>query len=113
MRAKIRRPNILWRAFVLGGLGTLGVLSVSDDAWEAWEENVTDAVPRDAMRAVFFGSVGLHLFEALLARRWTKKAGVPGARGAHAHRPPLRLPGHPTTRVPVPVATQRELGAAA
>jgi hypothetical protein len=82
MRARIRRPNLLWRAFVLGGLTTLGVLSFNDDAWQAWEDNVGDSVPRTTIRAVFVGSVGLHVVEALLVRRWGRKAGL-ADRGAY------------------------------
>ncbi len=28
------RPNLLWRLFVLIGLGTAGAVTVSDEAWE-------------------------------------------------------------------------------
>lgn len=74
MRAPISRPNLLWRGFVLSGIATLGVLSVSDDAWQAWEDNVTDAVPRSAIRGLFAGTVGIHLIEALAVRRMARRA---------------------------------------
>jgi hypothetical protein len=76
MRAKIRRPSLLWRGFVLGGVTTMGVLSFNDDAWEAWEENVSDALPRSTVRAIFYGTIGVHVAEALLVRRKARRAGL-------------------------------------
>jgi hypothetical protein len=76
MRAKIDRPSRLWRAFVLTNVPVLGVLSVSDDAWQAWEDKVTHRIPRSTIRALFVGTVGLHVFEALIVRRMARRAGV-------------------------------------
>ncbi len=74
---------------------TLGVLSVNDDAWEWWKANITDAVPREAVRGLFWGSVGLHIADAALARRRARKAGLDerGAWGRTAF-----LYGYPTLR---------------
>jgi hypothetical protein len=76
MRAPIARPNLLWRGFVFGGVGTLKVLSLSDTAWDWWEENVTDAIPRSAVRGLLGGTVALHVAEAAVARRWARRAGL-------------------------------------
>lgn len=76
MRAPIRRPNLLWRGFVLGGVGTLAVLSSNDAAWEWWEEHVTDLVPRSVLRGTLSGTVVVHVAEAALARRWARSAGI-------------------------------------
>lgn len=76
MRAPIARPNLLWRGFVLGGVGTLKVLSLSDAAWEWWEDHVTDAVPRSVFRGALAGTAVLHVAEAAAARRWARRAGV-------------------------------------
>lgn len=59
------RPNILWRLFVLVGLGTAGAVTVSDEAWETWQDVAGDAIPRDVFRSVFLGSLGLHAAESL------------------------------------------------
>lgn len=76
MRAPITRPNVLWRGFVIGGVGTLKVLSLSDTAWDWWEDNVTDVVPRSTYRAVLGATVAVHLAEAALVGRWTRRAGL-------------------------------------
>ncbi len=59
------RPNILWRLFVLVGLGTAGAVTFNDDAAEQWDDLTGGAVPRDAMRGIFLGSVGLHALESV------------------------------------------------
>ncbi len=81
MRAQIDRPSLLWRAFALGGMTTLGALSVSDDAWRWWEENITDSLPRSALRGIFWGALATHVGEGLVAGRRARRAGVasPGA----------------------------------
>lgn len=71
-----RRPSLLWRLFVLGGVSTMAVLSTSQKAWEAWEDNVTDAVPRSAIRSALLGTIGLHLGEARLAAVMADKRGL-------------------------------------
>lgn len=70
------RPNLLWRLFVILGIGTLTTLSVSDEAWEKWEENVGDAVPRSTIRSVLLGTLGLHFLEALVTARRARSAGL-------------------------------------
>ena len=68
------RPNLLWRLFVLGGLGTAGAVTFSDEAWEQWQNVAGDAVPREAMRSVFLGSVGLHATESVFAYGSARRA---------------------------------------
>lgn len=70
------RPNILWRLFVLVGLGTAGAVTLSDDAWEQWEGVAGDAVPRDAMRGIFFGSLGLHALESVYVYGSARRNGI-------------------------------------
>lgn len=82
LRAPIDRPNLVWRGFVLTGVGTMKVLSFSDTAWEWWEENVTDAIPRSVIRGVLVGTVAVHAAEALSVRRTGKRADL-AHRGAH------------------------------
>jgi hypothetical protein len=76
MRAPISRPSLLWRGFVLGGVGTMKVLSLSDTAWEWWEDNVTDTIPRSVIRGAVAGTVVVHVAEAAVARRWARAAGI-------------------------------------
>lgn len=82
MRAPIDRPNLLWRGFVLGGVGTMAALSFSDEAWAWWEERVSDKLPRSVIRAELAGTVAVHVVEALAVRRMGRRAGL-AHRGAH------------------------------
>jgi hypothetical protein len=75
-----RRPSLLWRLFVLGGVATMTALSTNRKAWEAWEDNVTDAVPRSAIQTALLGTVGLHVLEASAAARMADRRGVTPAR---------------------------------
>ncbi len=70
------RPNILWRLFVLAGLGSGVAVSVDDNSWEAFDEATGGAVDRDAVRAVTFGTLALHVLEALIVWRSARKAGL-------------------------------------
>jgi hypothetical protein len=70
------RPNLLWRLFVLVGLGTAGAVTVSDEAWERFKDVAGDAVPRELMKNVFVGSVGLHAAEGVLAYGSARRAGL-------------------------------------
>jgi hypothetical protein len=83
LRAPIARPNLLWRGFAVGGVGTMALLSVSDAAWEQWEAVVGDRIPRPLIRAFVGGTIAVHVGEALAVRRLARKAGVPHA-GAYA-----------------------------
>jgi hypothetical protein len=71
------KPNILWRLFVLVGVGTSAVVSIDDDAWEAFDEATGHAVNRDAIRVVFGGTVALHTLEGAAAWRSARRAGLP------------------------------------
>ncbi len=70
------RPNVLWRIFVLLGLGTAGAVTLSDEAWEQWHNVAGDTIPRDAMRSVFWGSVTLHVAEGGVAYVSARRGGV-------------------------------------
>lgn len=81
LRAPIERPSLLWRGFVIGGVGTMAALSVSDAAWEQWEATVGDRIPRSVIRGFVGGTVAVHVAEALAVRRVARRGGVahPGA----------------------------------
>jgi hypothetical protein len=70
------RPSLLWRLFVLVGLGTAGAVTLSDEAWEQFQNVAGDAVPRETFRSVFWGSVGLHAAEGLFAYGSARRAGL-------------------------------------
>lgn len=70
------RPNLLWRLFVLLGLGTAGAVTVSDEAWEQYKNVAGDAIPRETFTAVFVGSVGLHVAEGAFAYVSARSRGV-------------------------------------
>ncbi|MEI2697523.1 MAG: hypothetical protein V9E94_03975 [Microthrixaceae bacterium] len=76
------RPNILWRLFVVAGVGTAGAVTVSDEAWEQLKNVAGDAV--HARRSVPCSSA---------PRRST--------------RPRARLP---TARLDVPASSDRAAG---
>ena len=75
-RSNPRRPSLLWRLFVLGGVGTMTALSTSRKAWETWEDNVTDKVPRNVIRGVLAATVVTHVGEARVAARMADRRGV-------------------------------------
>lgn len=83
LRAPIQRPNLLWRGFVIGGIGTMKALSFSDTAWAWWEENVTTAIPRNAIRGALAGTLALHAVEAMSSRRVARRANLDHS-GAYA-----------------------------
>jgi hypothetical protein len=70
------RPSLLWRLFVLVGLGTAGAVTLSDEAWEQFQNVAGDAVPRETFRTVFWGSVGVHAAEGLFAYGSARRAGL-------------------------------------
>jgi hypothetical protein len=72
------RPSapILWRLFVLGGLGTLAVVSVDDDAWETFDELTGGVTTRTACRVTLAGALSLHVAESLSTWRAARRAGV-------------------------------------
>ena len=69
-------PNILWRLFVLIGVGLLSWLSVDDRAWSRVSEATGDAVPRRAVRGAVVVTAVLHLLEALVVGRRARRAGL-------------------------------------
>jgi hypothetical protein len=70
------RPNLLWRLFVLTGLGTAGAVTVSDEAWEQYKNVAGETVPRETFRTVFVGSVAVHVAEGALAYASARRAGL-------------------------------------
>ena len=73
-----RQPNLLWRAFVVLGIGSLAAASLSDQVWEKVEDTVGDAVPRSTIRSILFGTLALHSLESLFVWRSTKRRGDAG-----------------------------------
>jgi hypothetical protein len=82
LRAPIDRPSLLWRGFVITGVGGMKALSFSDAAWAWWEEHVTDKVPRSVVRGVLVGTLAVHAAEAMSARRIGREANL-AHRGAY------------------------------
>lgn len=70
------RPSLLWRLFVLIGLGTAGAVTFNDEAADMWEDATGGAVPRDVVKGVFFGALGLHAGESLIAYISARRAGL-------------------------------------
>ena len=69
-------PNIIWRLFVLGGLGTLGAISVNDDAWETFDDLTGGLISREMARVTLAGALALHTTEAMSAWPAARKAGL-------------------------------------
>ena len=70
------RPNLLWRAFVVLGLGTAGAVTLSDEAWEQWHNVAGDTIPRDVFRSLFWGSAAVHVAESGAAYASARRAGL-------------------------------------
>ncbi|MFZ4669279.1 MAG: TMEM254 family protein [Microthrixaceae bacterium] len=70
------RPNLLWRLFVVIGLGTLVLLSVSDDAWDRFRGAVGEVIPRSAIRQLVVGTLGVHALEAIVVFARARRAGL-------------------------------------
>ncbi len=72
------RPSapLVWRLFVLGGLGTLAAVSVDDDAWDTFDEITGGVTTRTACRVTLAGALSLHLAESMSAWRAARRAGV-------------------------------------
>jgi hypothetical protein len=71
-----RRPSLLWRLFVLGGVGTAGAVAFNDAAWEKWKETFGDAMPRETLKNIAVGTAGLHAVEAAFALATARSKGV-------------------------------------
>jgi hypothetical protein len=71
-----RRPSLLWRLFVLGGVGTAGAVAFNDAAWEKWKETFGDAMPRETFKNIAVGTAGLHATEAAFALVTARSKGV-------------------------------------
>lgn len=70
-------PNLLWRLFVVGGIGTLAAISIDDSAWEAFDDLTGGVVSRSTARVTLAGAVALHTTEALSAWRSARSGEVP------------------------------------
>lgn len=70
------RPGILWRLFVLTGVGTMAAVTVDDRAWEKFRDATGDSIPRDTVRSMLVGTAALHAGESLLAVRSARRSGV-------------------------------------
>ena len=70
------KPNIVWRLFVLAGVGTSAVVSIDDDAWEAFDEATGHTMNRNAIRVLFYGTVAVHVLEGGAAYRSARRAGL-------------------------------------
>ncbi|MBS1836105.1 MAG: DUF4499 domain-containing protein [Actinobacteria bacterium] len=73
-----RKPSLLWRIFVIVGMGSLLALSVNDDIWEQFESTVGDTVPRTRIQAIVAATFGLHVLEAMLVWRSARRNGDAG-----------------------------------
>jgi hypothetical protein len=67
-------PGLLWRTFVITGVGTMTAVTVDDRAWEAFSDATGGAVKRDAISRLLIGTAVLHTVEGILAYRSAKKA---------------------------------------
>ena len=75
------RPSLLWRIFVVLGVGTMSALTFSDSAWEKWKATVGEKPSREQIRQLLVGTAGIHVAEAAVTYGRAKKAGMDGAGG--------------------------------
>lgn len=70
------RPSLLWRLFVVVGVGTLSALTFSDAAWEKWRATVGERPSREQVRSLLVGTAGIHAVEAAVTYGRARRAGV-------------------------------------
>jgi hypothetical protein len=70
-------PGLLWRLFVVGGVGTMAAVTVDDRAWEAFDDATGGTVERDVVTRLLGATLGLHAAESIFAYRSAKKAQLP------------------------------------
>ena len=70
------RPNLLWRLFVIAGVGSSVAVTVSDDAWEKWKGTFGETIPRETFKSFVTGTAGLHAAEATFAYASARRAGL-------------------------------------
>lgn len=75
------RPRLGWFLLLDGGLVALSAVALSEDAHEAANE-VVSLPPRPALQRLLVFAVGLHVAEALVARRLARRHGLPAGRWA-------------------------------
>ena len=80
------RPGLGWFLLLDGGLVALSAVAVSEDAHTA-ASDVVPLPPRSALQRLLAFAVGLHVFEALVARRL-----------ARCHRASTACPTRSSTR---------------
>lgn len=69
-------PNLPWRLFVTGGVAALIAASASEAAWKKLEPKVP-ASSRRQLQALLAGTVAVHVSEAIVMRRTTRRDGLP------------------------------------
>ena len=77
----VERPHVGWWISIGFGMGLLGVLAWSDAAYAAWTEHVTTVFTRGFLRPLFAGACAIHVFEAQVALRVARRAGIEPAAG--------------------------------
>lgn len=70
------RPNLLWRLFVVAGVGTMAAVTVDDRAWEAFRDATGDTIPRAQVRQLLVGTAVVHAGESVLAFGRARRAGL-------------------------------------
>jgi len=70
------RPNLLWRLFVVVGIGTMTAVTVDDSAWEAFDDATGGTLNRDAIRTMLVGTAALHAAEGASAYVAARRSGV-------------------------------------
>jgi hypothetical protein len=70
------RPGLLWRLFVLGGVGTMAAVTVNDEAWEQFRGVTGDSVSREQVRQLLVGTAAVHAGEAVLTLLRARRIGV-------------------------------------
>jgi len=75
------RPRLGWFLLLDGGVVALSALSLSEQAHDAASE-VVPLPPRPALQRLLVATLGLHVVEALVARRIARRHGLPASRWA-------------------------------
>jgi len=78
--AQFAGPAQPFRTAVPIGMGIIGAVALSPAVAEKWDGALGERLPSSKVKALFWGAMGIHLFEASVAARRAKADGMPAGR---------------------------------
>ena len=74
------RPSQPFRTTVPITMAVLGAVSLSPAVAEKWDDALGDAVPSSRVKAIWWGTLAMHVLESTSAARTAKANGLPAGR---------------------------------